>query len=49
MTILEKLSASEDSDVRKQSNGALFVLRGDNDVTNSKYNDVTNSKYKDVK
>ncbi|XP_033724963.1 uncharacterized protein LOC117314961 isoform X1 [Pecten maximus] len=33
MTSIEKLRESSDSDVRKNVNGALFVLKGENDVS----------------
>ncbi|CAG2254850.1 unnamed protein product [Mytilus edulis] len=37
MPLLEKLSGSQDKNVEKNCKGALFVLKGENDVKNRKY------------
>ena len=37
MPTLEKLTASPDKNVEKNAKGALFVLKGENDVKNRKY------------
>lgn len=37
MPTLEKLTGSPDKNVEKNAKGALFVLKGENDVKNRKY------------
>lgn len=41
MPTLEKLKDSPNKDVQKNVNGALFVLKGENDVSNREYKFVT--------